>query len=71
MSVSEDRYIEFIQDVLISVHENLRELNNRKLFAEPEELTHIEARIMAYHEFLAILRQSARDFRIPADRIGL
>jgi len=42
------RYTEFIQDVLISVHENLRELNARKGFADPEELTHIKAKILAY-----------------------
>ncbi|MEX2231509.1 MAG: hypothetical protein WD824_05080 [Cyclobacteriaceae bacterium] len=45
MIKQEIRYIEFIHDVLISVHENLRELNEHKNFADPEELSHIEAKI--------------------------
>jgi hypothetical protein len=65
------RYIEFIQDVLISVHENLHELKDRKNFADPEELSHIEARIMAYQEMLAILRMSADRFGLPKNEIGL
>jgi hypothetical protein len=67
----ESRYIEFIQDVLISIHENLHELTQRKNFAEPEELTHIEAKIIAYHEMLAIIRMSAEEFKLPKEEIGL
>jgi hypothetical protein len=66
----EKRYIEFIQDVLISIHENLHELNERKNFADPEELSHIEGKIMAYQEMLAILRASAEQFNLPKE-IGL
>jgi len=67
----EFRYIEFIQDVLISVHENLRELNERKNFADPEELSHIESKIVAYEEMLSILRMSADNFGLPRHEIGL
>jgi hypothetical protein len=63
--------IEFIQDVLISIHENLHELQERKNFADPEELTYIEAKIMAYHEMIAILKSSADQFGIPKEEIGL
>jgi hypothetical protein len=65
------RYIEFIQDVLISIHENLRELNGRKGFAAPEELPHIEAKIIAYQEMLSILKISADTYGLPKDEIGL
>lgn len=65
------RHIEFIQDVLISIHSNIRELRERKNFAEPEELTHIEAKLLAYTEILAILRFSADDFGINPKEIGL
>jgi hypothetical protein len=65
------RYIEFIQDVLISVHENLRELNQRKSFADPEELPHIEAKIIAYKEMLSIIRMSAESFGLPKHEMGL
>lgn len=69
--MTERRYIEFIQDVLISVHQNIHELHERKSFADPEELAHIEGKLMAYQEFIAILRQSAEEFDIPAKDVGL
>ena len=67
----EKRYIEFIQDVLISIHQNLHELTERKSFADPEELTHIEAKILAYQEMLAIISMSAEEFGLPKKEIGL
>jgi hypothetical protein len=67
----EHRYIEFIQDVLITIHENIRELKDRKAFADPEELSHIEAKLVAYHEMLAIIRMSADEFNLPKDQIGI
>jgi hypothetical protein len=57
--------------VLISVHENLHELSERKNFADPEELPHIEAKILAYREFIAILKTSATQFQLPVQEIGL
>ncbi|HEX8037889.1 MAG TPA: hypothetical protein VF490_02005 [Chryseosolibacter sp.] len=67
----ERKYIEFIQDVLISIHENLNELRNRRNFAAPEELTHIEGKIIAYQEMISILRMSAESFGLPKKEIGL
>jgi hypothetical protein len=67
----EKQYVEFIQDVLISIHENLHELTERKSFADPEELTHIEAKIIAYREMLAIISTSADRFGLPKKDIGL
>ena len=65
------KFVEFIQDVLISIHENIRELRERKNFADPEELTHIEAKLLAYHEILTIIRFSADEFGIPKEEIGI
>lgn len=56
---------------MISVHENLRELNERKRFADPEELPHIEGKIVAYQEMLSILRMSAESFGLPKHELGL
>ncbi len=64
-------YVEFLQDVLITIHESLKELRNRKAFADPEELTYIEAKLLAYNEVLATLRMSADEFGIDRDEIGL
>lgn len=65
------QFIPYLQDVLISIHENIRELKERKNFASPEELTHIEGKLIAYHEVLAILRMSADEFDIPKEDVGL
>ena len=67
----QQRWVEFMQDVFITIHENIRELKERRNFADPEELTHIEAKLLAYHEILSTLRSSATEFKIPHDQIGL
>jgi len=67
----ERKYIEFIQDVLISVHQNIHELRDRKSFAEAQELSHIEAKILAYQEMLSIMQMSADEFGLPKHEIGL
>ncbi len=65
------QHIEFMQDVLITIHLNIHELKERRNFAAPEELTHIEAKLLAYTEMLGILRSSADEFGIDRDEIGL
>ena len=65
------QHIAFIQDVLITIHVNIRELRERRTFADPEELTHIEAKLLAYTEVLGILQSSADEFGIDRDEIGL
>lgn len=67
----QQRWVEFIQDVLITIHANIRELKERRSFADPDELTHIEAKLLAYYEILSTLRESATTFKIPHDQIGL
>ena len=47
------RWVEFIQDFLITIHENIRELKERRGSADPEELNHIEAKLLAYNEILS------------------
>lgn len=66
-----EHYQDFIRDVVITLHMNIRETGERKNFAEPEELGHIEARLQVYHEVLSILRDSADEFRIPKEEFGL
>lgn len=65
------RYIEYIQDVLITIHANIRELKERRNFAEPEELTHIEAKLLAYQEILSTLQSTADEFGLDRQEIGL
>lgn len=62
---------EFIQDVLITVHANIRDLEEKKNFADPEEQDYIDGRLFSYIEMLAILRASAQDVGIDPKSIGL
>jgi hypothetical protein len=69
--MTDHQYIEYLQDVLITIHQNIRELKERKNFAEPQELDLIEGKLIAYNEMLSILRMSADEFKIPKNEIGL
>ena len=71
MASRDHAYVQFLQDVLITIHENIRELRDRKAFANSEELTYIEAKLVTYHEILATLRMSADEFGIDRSEIGL
>ncbi len=66
-----NQYIKFIRDVLISVHENLHELEQRKNFADPYELAHMDGKIIAYQEMIAIISVSAETFDLPKKEISL
>lgn len=66
-----NNYPDFIRDVLITLHMNIRELRERRNFAEPSELDHINAKLLAYEEMLGILRDSADEFGVPKDEVGL
>ncbi|GAB4019051.1 hypothetical protein [Spirosoma koreense] len=62
---------EFIQDVLITVHANIRDLEEKRTFADPEEHNYIDGRLFSYVEMLAILRTSARDVGLSPTALGL
>lgn len=67
----ETAYGDFLRDVVITIHMNMRELKERRNFADPEELAHIEAKQIAYEEVISILRASADEFGIQKDEFGL
>ncbi|MBD2704123.1 hypothetical protein IC229_25990 [Spirosoma sp. BT702] len=67
----EQQFEEFIQDVLITIHANIRDLEEKRTFADSEEHDYIDGRLFSYGEMLAILRSSARDTGIDPKRIGL
>lgn len=64
-------YQDFLRDIVITIHMNIRELKERRNFADPEELAHIEAKLLGYEEVLSILRGSADEFKIPKEEFGL
>ncbi|PQA58867.1 hypothetical protein [Siphonobacter curvatus] len=65
-----ETYLEFIHDVLITVHSGIHELQGRLAFCDPAERDYIEGRIFSYTEFLQTLQTSAREFGL-SDEIGL
>jgi hypothetical protein len=67
----DSRTIEFVQDVIITIHVNIRELKERKNFADPEEQSYIDGKLQAYNEMISILRLSAKEFQLPAEDLGL
>ena len=66
-----NKHTEFIQDVVITIHMNLKELQERKNFAAPEELDHIDAKLLAYCKMLSVLRSSAEEFGIDKEELRL
>jgi hypothetical protein len=65
------RLLEFVQDVLIIIHQNIAEVQNRKQFADPQELDYIEAKLQTYREVLATFKFSAREFGLPEEQLGV
>lgn len=62
---------EFLQDVLIMVHANIRDLEEKKAFADPVEQDYLDGRLFSYLEMLAILRSSAQDAGLDPKDLGL
>ncbi|RIV17832.1 hypothetical protein DYU11_30620 [Fibrisoma montanum] len=71
MTAYAEQLEDFIQDVLISLHANIRDLEEKRTFADPEEHNYIDGRLFSYVEVLAILRASAKDTGIDPRRLGL
>jgi hypothetical protein len=62
---------DFVRDVLITIHSNIRELRERKNFADDEEQSYIDGKLQAYNEVVECLRSSAKEFGIDAKEVGL
>ena len=62
---------EFFQDILITLHENIRDLQGKKVYAEPEELNYLAGRLFSYTEMLEIMKDSARRFGYDPAEMGL
>ncbi|GAA4448196.1 hypothetical protein GCM10023189_05720 [Nibrella saemangeumensis] len=57
--------------LLITVHANIRDLEEKQAFADPEEQDYIAGRLFSYQEVLAIFRASARDTGVNPKDVGL
>ena len=71
MTAYAEQLEDFIQDVLISLHANIRDLEEKRTFADPAEHNYIDGRLFSYVEMLAILRASAKDTGVDPRGLGL
>jgi hypothetical protein len=67
----EQAYRDFIQDIVISLHANLREIRERRNFAAPDERDYIEGKMLAYQEVISLLQSGAKEFKLPGKELGL
>jgi hypothetical protein len=69
--MKQDEFAPFFYDVLITLHENIRDLQGKKVYAEAEELDYLAGRLFSYTEMLGIMKDSARRFGIDPSEMGL
>ena len=62
---------EFFQDIIITLHENIRDLQGKKVYAEPDEVDYLSGRLFSYTEMLEIMKDSARKFGYNPKEMGL
>jgi len=61
----------FFQDLLITLHENIRDLQGKKVYADAEERDYLAGRLFSYTEMLEIMKDSARRFGYDPAEMGL
>ncbi|GAB3905392.1 hypothetical protein GCM10028803_36190 [Larkinella knui] len=69
--MTQQQFMDFFQDVLISVYANIRDLREKQGFADPEEQDYLRGRLVSYEEILELFRMSARDTGINSRELGL
>ncbi len=62
---------EFFQDLLITLHENIRDLQGKKVYAASYEQDYLAGRLFSYTEMLEIMKDSARRFGYDPAEMGL
>lgn len=64
-------FTEFFHDVIISMHENIRDLQGKKAFADPNEQDYLNGRLFSYQEVLEIMKFAAREHGLDRKELGL
>lgn len=57
--------------ILISIHENIWDLEGKRAFAGPEEQGYITGRLVSYREVPAIMKEAALRFGYDPGELGL
>jgi hypothetical protein len=51
-----NKYLDFVEDTVISIYANMRDLREKLAYCDPEECEYISGRLFTYQEMLEILR---------------
>ncbi|WP_428665254.1 hypothetical protein [Runella sp.] len=69
--MTSSQFTEFFHDVIISMHENIRDLEGKKIYAFPEEQDYLNGRLFSYREVIEIMKDSAKSFDIDQKELGI
>lgn len=69
--MTSSQFTEFFHDVIISMHENMRDLEGKKIYASDEEQDYLSGRLFSYREVIEIMKDSAKSFDIDQKELGL
>jgi len=69
--MTKEQLTDYIHNLLIGIHENIREIKNRKGWADSKELNHIETKLLTYNEVLQLFKFTANEMSLPEEELGL
>ncbi len=69
--MTKEQLTDYIHNVVICLHENIREIRERKGWADAKELNYIEAKLLTYNEVLQLLKMTAKDMQLEEEDLGL
>ena len=69
--MTREQLTDYIHNVLIGIHENIKEIRERKGWADSKELNHIETKLLTYNEVLQLFKFTAKEMQLPEEDLGL
>ncbi|UII25953.1 hypothetical protein LVD15_22030 [Fulvivirga maritima] len=69
--MTKDELKDYLNNVLIGIHENIKEVRDRKGWAEEKEILHIETKLLTYNEVLQIFKFTAKEMGLPEKELGI
>ena len=69
--MTKEKLTDYIHSVVTGLHENMREIRDRKGWADPKEINYIESKLLTYNEVLQLFKMTAKDMELPEEELGL
>ncbi|MBX9852470.1 MAG: hypothetical protein K2X86_12030 [Cytophagaceae bacterium] len=70
MKYSQD-FKNFLKDVISILKDNIRDLKEKRMFADDNEKDYIAARLFSYHEIISSIKSQLSEYNISEEEIGL